>query len=175
MGTDCFGGCNADLEWEQSGGESAPAVAETVCRLLARRSAGARPGRTVESVSWGGCEGRGKAGAYGDLMGLAGRGLARHVRLGTCSNIATRSATDVVGGGVAGAEPPHKGGPTRPDRPEMQWSVVSGQWSQRRRSGCLRFDRGVPWFPRPEVCECSSLFWDEPRFGQPFAHVPRLC
>ena len=32
-------------------------------------------------------------------------------------------------GGVAGAEPPHKGGPTRPDRPELQWSVVSGQWS----------------------------------------------
>jgi len=33
-------------------------------------------------------------------------------------------------GGVAGAEPPHKGGPTRPDRPELQWSVVS-YWSQR--------------------------------------------
>ena len=30
-------------------------------------------------------------------------------------------------GGVAGAEPPHKGGPNRPDRPELQWSVVSGQ------------------------------------------------
>jgi len=33
-------------------------------------------------------------------------------------------------GGVAGAEPPHKGGPNRPDRPEQQWSVVSGQWSE---------------------------------------------
>ena len=33
-------------------------------------------------------------------------------------------------GGVAGAEPPHKGGPNRPDRPELQWSVVSGQWSE---------------------------------------------
>ena len=31
-------------------------------------------------------------------------------------------------GGVAGAEPPHKGGPNRPDRPELQWLVVSGQW-----------------------------------------------
>ena len=30
-------------------------------------------------------------------------------------------------GGVAGAEPPHKGGPNRPDRPELQWSVVSSQ------------------------------------------------
>ena len=29
-------------------------------------------------------------------------------------------------GGVAGAEPPHKGGPNRPDRTELQWSVVSG-------------------------------------------------
>ena len=33
-------------------------------------------------------------------------------------------------GGVAGAEPPHKGGPNRPDRPEGQWSVVSGQLSE---------------------------------------------
>ena len=32
-------------------------------------------------------------------------------------------------GGVAGAEPPHKGGPDRPDRPELQWSVISDQWS----------------------------------------------
>ena len=35
-------------------------------------------------------------------------------------------------GGVAGAEPPHKGGPNRPDRTtavvSSQWSVVSGQW-----------------------------------------------
>ena len=33
----------------------------------------------------------------------------------------------LLGGGVAGAEPPHKGGPNRPDRPELQWSVVSRQ------------------------------------------------
>ena len=76
----------------------------------------ARPGLTVESVSWA-YEGRHGAGTYGDLMGLAGRGLARHLRLGTRSNIDTRSARHVVGGGVAGAEPPHKGGPNRPDRP----------------------------------------------------------
>ncbi len=31
-------------------------------------------------------------------------------------------------GGVAGAGPPHKGGPNRPDRPEMQQLVVSSQW-----------------------------------------------
>ena len=72
-----------DLGWEQSGGESMPAVAEKVFRLLARRSACAWPGRTVEFVSRG-CEGRRKAGTYGDLMGLAGRDLARHLRLGTC-------------------------------------------------------------------------------------------
>ena len=40
---------------------------------------------------WGGCEGRHKAGTYRELMGLAGRGLAGHVRLGTRSNIDTRS------------------------------------------------------------------------------------
>ena len=76
----------------------------------------ARSGLTVESVSWA-YEGRHKAGAYGDRMGLAGRVLARRLRLGTCSNIDTKSARHVVGGGVAGAEPPHKGGPNRPDRP----------------------------------------------------------
>ena len=121
-------GVHPRFGWEQSGGESVPAVAGMVYRLLARRSAGARPGRTVESVSWGGCEGRNKASTYGDLMGLAGRGLARHLRLG--SRYEYRHQVDEAccrRGGVAGAEPPHKGGPKgrRPDRPEMQWSVVS--------------------------------------------------
>ena len=80
--------------------------------------------------SLGAGRGRHKAGTYEDLMGLAGRGLARRLRLGTCYEY-----RDQVGeaccrrGGVAGAEPPHKGGPNRPDRPEVQWSVVSGQWS----------------------------------------------
>ena len=39
-----------------------------------------------------------------------------------------------LGGGVAGAEPPHKGGPNRPDRPELQWLVISGQWSETAQS-----------------------------------------
>ena len=42
------------------------------------------------------------------------------------TNIDTGSKRHVVGGGVAGAEPPHKGGPNRPDRIT---AVVSGQWS----------------------------------------------
>ena len=61
------------------------------------------------------------AGTYRDLMGLAGRGLAGPVRLGTCYEY--RHPVDEAccrRGGVAGAEPPHKGGPNRPDRPEMQ-------------------------------------------------------
>ena len=53
-------GCILDWGWEQSGGAVVPAVAGVVCRLWARRSAGARPGRTGESVSWCGCEGRHK-------------------------------------------------------------------------------------------------------------------
>ena len=41
---------------------------------------------TVNSpaASESGFEGRNKAGAYGNLMGQAGRGLAGHFRLGTC-------------------------------------------------------------------------------------------
>ena len=64
-----------------------------------------------------GCEGRNKADAYGDLLGLAGRGLAGHVRLGTCYRYRHPVDEGWFRGGVAGAEPPHKGGPTRPDRP----------------------------------------------------------
>ena len=52
--------CILDWGWEQSGGEAAPGAAGAVYRLWARRSAGARPGRTGESVSLGGCEGRHK-------------------------------------------------------------------------------------------------------------------
>ena len=99
------------LGWEQSGKKLVPAVAGVVYRLWARRSAGARSGRAEESVSWGGCEGRHKAGTRGDLMGLAGRGLAGHFRLG--SRHQCRHPVDEAcrrRGGVAGAEPPHKGG-----------------------------------------------------------------
>ena len=76
---------------------------------------------------WG-AQGRHKSGTCGDLMGLAGRGLARHLRFGTDINVDTRFGEACCRrGGVAGAEPPHKGGPNRPDRPELQWSVVSGE------------------------------------------------
>ena len=117
------------MGWEQSGGESVPAVAGIVYCHLARRSAGARPGRTVASVSWGGCEDRDKAGTYGDLIGLAGGGLAELLRHGTCYEKRHQVGEACCRrGGVAGAEPPHKEGPNRPDRPELQWSVVSGKW-----------------------------------------------
>ncbi|MCY3991493.1 MAG: hypothetical protein OXF50_09745, partial [Caldilineaceae bacterium] len=75
------------------------AVAEVDKRLLARRSAGARPGLTVESVSWA-CESRHKASPYGEYVGLAGRGLAKLFRLGTCYDRDTRSARRVVGEGA---------------------------------------------------------------------------
>ena len=108
--------------------ESVPAVAGIFCHLLARGSTGARPGRRVETVNWGGCEGRHRAGTYGGLMGLAGRGLARHLRLGTWHQY--RHPVDKAccrRGGVAGAEPPHKGGPKRPDRPKIQGLGARGQ------------------------------------------------
>ena len=59
--------------------------------------------------------------------GLGGSGFAKPVRLGTCYQ--WRHPVDKAyggRGGVAGAEPPHKGGPNRPDRTT---AVVSGQWS----------------------------------------------
>jgi len=125
-------GCIPDLGRERSGGESAPAVAGVVNHLWARRSAGAR--------AW----------PYGGVRQLArvrGQALGGHVRGsdgtgGTWSGW-TRSNRHLLRistpgrlgmawfrGGVAGAEPPHKGGPNRPDRPKLQWSVISGQWSE---------------------------------------------
>ena len=103
---------------DASGGwKCLPSLGETQCRR--------RPGRTVDSVSWRGCKGRHKAGVCGGRMRLAGRGRAGHLRFGTCYEY--RHPVDdgcCRRGGVAGAEPPHKGGPNRPDRPEKKWSVV---------------------------------------------------
>ena len=81
--------------------ESVPAAAGVVSRFWVRRSAGAWPSRTVESVRWGGCEGRHKAGSCGDLMGQAGRGLAGHVRIGTCYEY--RHPVDEAWPGLGGA------------------------------------------------------------------------
>ena len=99
-------GCMPVFGWEQSGGESMPAVAGIVYRFLEKRRAGTRARSECRSVVCG---------------GLAGRGLAGHLRSGTCYEY--RHPVDEAccrRGGVAGAEPPHKGGPTRPDRPELQ-------------------------------------------------------
>ena len=79
------------------------------------------PGLTVESVSWA-CEGRHQAGTYRGLTGLAGRGVAGP-HFGQAPVTEYRHQVGEAccrRGGVAGAEPPHKGGPNRPDRPELQ-------------------------------------------------------
>ena len=54
------GGASQILGWEQSGGESAPAVVGTVTVFGREAVLAPGPGRTVESVGWGGCEGRHK-------------------------------------------------------------------------------------------------------------------
>ena len=59
----------------------------------------------------------------GTGSGTVGTWVGGILSVGHLSNIDTRSARHVVGGGVAGAEPPHKGGPNRPDRTT---AVVSG-------------------------------------------------
>ena len=81
---------------------------------------------TVGSVRWA-CEGRHKACPYRELTGLKERRVANPSRAGTrpeCRHQVGEACCRR--GGVAGAEPPHKGGPNRPDRPELQWSVVRG-------------------------------------------------
>ena len=112
-----------DMGWEQSCGR--------LCQLWQKlftgiwRDAGQAPSLAIR---WGpliGAQGRHKACLYGALMRVAGGGWGssfgwarvqyRHqVGEGCCRR-----------GGVAGAEPPHKGGPNRPDRTT---AVVSGQW-----------------------------------------------
>ena len=65
-------------------------------------------------------EGRHKAGTSVVHIGLGGRGRAKPVRVGTCYEYRHQVGEACCRrGGVAGAEPPHKGGPTRPDRPEL--------------------------------------------------------
>ena len=95
-------------------------------------------------VSWA-CEGRHKAGTYRELTGLKERRVANPSRAGTrpeCRHQVGEACCRR--GGVAGAEPPHKGGPNRPDRPELQWSVVSGQ---RRRFTSFRVESGRDMAP----------------------------
>ncbi len=72
-------------------------------------------------------------------------------------------------GGVAGAEPPHKGGPNRPDRPELQLSVVSGQRGRflwRR----LAWKLTAAWL-LPGAWERSHPFWDA---GSDLAGLPEM-
>ena len=51
-----------------------------------------------------GGQGRHKAGTYGDLMGLAGFGLARHLRSGTCHQF-RHPVDEALGGALRGRSP----------------------------------------------------------------------
>jgi len=103
--------------------------------------------------------GRHKACPYEDLMGLAGRGLARHLRLGTCSNIDTRSIRHVVGeGALRGRSPRTREGRLGPTAQNCsgQWLVVSGQ---RRRLTYFRVESGLDMAPPlPEGREGSPRY-----------------
>ena len=81
------------------------------------RSLGVDAGRhkTGSYRSLGVDAGRHKAGSYGEYIGLGGRGLGEIFRLGTCYEYRHRVGEACCRrGGVAGAEPPHKGGRLRP-------------------------------------------------------------
>ena len=78
---------------------------------LPLKDSGMRPGFGVGV-------GRHKACPYRDLMGLEGPGSKKLARMGTRYEYQhTVGEACCRRGGVAGAEPPHKGGPNRPDRP----------------------------------------------------------
>ena len=160
-----FSGCIPDSWWEQSGVESATAVAGVAYRLWARRSAGAKSGRTVASASWGGCEGRHKAGSCGDLMGQAGRGLAGHVRIGTCYEYRhpVDEARHGLGGALRGRSPRTREGrlgPTaqmRGERGEKRVTGSSGADGNGDRSWselCQRIARVHPHFGMHTFCVC---------------------
>ena len=68
-----------------------------------------------EVVLWLGDEGRGKACPYEDLMGRAGRGLAKFFRIDTCyESPAPHRRGMLFKGALGGLRPPHKGGLLRP-------------------------------------------------------------
>ena len=95
--------------------EFKPAVAGIDCRLLKRRRAAAKPGLGGRSVDLGN-PGQAQDLSAGGFDGTGGtwsgwKPSIRHLlRKTTPGRVGSR-------GGVAGAEPPHKGGPNRPDRP----------------------------------------------------------
>ena len=151
------------MGWEQSGGELAPAVAGVVYRLWARRSAGAWPGRTVESVSWGGCEGRvpGRHVRGSDGTGGTRSGWTPSIRhLFRISTPGRRGM--LLGGALRGRSPRTREGRIGPTAHNCsgQWLVVSGQ---RRGSTYFRVSRGLNMAPvLPEVRESSLPLEDEP-------------
>ena len=141
------------------------AVVETVYRLLERGGAGAGPGLIVGFVKWRGREGRHKACPYRELMGLAGRGRAGHLRLGTCYEYRHPVGDGCCwGGALRGRSPRTREGRIGPTAQNCssQWSVASGQ---RRRFFWrkLEWELTVDWLP-PEVYESSPPFWDAPKW-----------
>ena len=82
---------------------------------------------------FGAREGRHMAGTYGEYVGREGGGLAKLVRLGTCSNRDTRSARHVVGeGALRGRSPRTREGRIGPTAQNCrgQGTGVRGQRGQ---------------------------------------------
>ena len=111
----------------------------SIADLMEGSRAGTRPAPTGRGWWWaemvtGAARGQAQGLFVREGAGGGRRGCVQATGgIGTWWNDGTRWIRHVVGGGVAGAEPPHKGGPNRPDRPKVQWSVVSGQWSEEAR------------------------------------------
>ncbi len=71
-------------------------------------------------------EGRHKAGACGDLMGLAGRGLAGHLRLGTCHQY-RHPVDEALGGALRGRSPRTREGRLGPTAQKNEERVKSSE------------------------------------------------
>ncbi len=122
-----------ELDCEKSGNYQAMFCVFTVCGLPEGNVPSVFLKRALDGLSgkrWaymGVAAWLASAGTYSESAKTRGGGDARPPRVAKVILPHTRCGGGFRRGGVAGAEPPHKGGPNRPDRPELQWSVVSGQ------------------------------------------------
>ncbi len=135
------GGCSSYLGWGWSGGEFMTAVAEIVCRTFIGEALG-----------------RHKACPYGDhggrLRGTTWVGDRWHRQYAGDAAPTWQG----VGGALRGESPRTREG-RRPDRPELQWSVISGQWSE---TTALALLGDANWLRLSRYQRCTKV---HPHFG----------
>ena len=130
-----------------------------LCALAESPHTGVHSQTCNRASSWagGGCDRRGVVSTVGLARWWGGGSTVGEARVAAGRQFRISHTLAEAGGfrrgGVAGAEPPHKGGPNRPDRKTAvvsgQWLVVSwlgvgwGGWS--RFSYCWRSSKRMAW------------------------------